>query len=117
MDQLQAQVATQQAKINAQQALIKETNRRQAKRVPINPNKVFRDIDDITAALEQEARKTAAAVAQRNKGKGRSISTQNQEGQAATSSQSLQLVPMEAMMHTFSMYDRFDESINADNDD
>ena len=61
IDELQAQVAIQQQKIDSQHALLKEVDRGQARKVPVNPNKVFRDIYDIAAAVEEEVRRKAAA--------------------------------------------------------
>ena len=94
--------------------LINEFNRGQAKRVLVNPNKAFRDINDITAALEEEARQTAAKAAKcSRKGKAKAKDQVRQ----ARSGQSLQLGPMHPMIHTFCVDNSFAQPINADDND
>jgi len=97
--------------LNAQRVLIDEQGRSKARRVPVNPNKLFRDVDDITIALEVEKAMDVTVLA----AKGKKIApNQDKQGVSASSSK---LGTMESMMYTFSMYKDLNTSIVVNDND
>jgi len=82
--------------------LIDEQGRTKARKVYVNPNKLFRDVNDVAVALEGEKAKDAAAAA---------TAAKRARESRVISGQPAQLGTMESMMHVFSMYESLNTSI------